>query len=56
VGSFESDYEFDAIVLDDSCLEHPQELNVLQRLERAIYLSLDTQGICAKYVNGKQIF
>ena len=56
VGSFESDYEFDAIVLDDSCLEHPQELNILQRLERAVYLSLDTQGICAKYVNGNQIF
>ena len=56
VGSFESDYEFDAIVLDDSCLEHPQELNILQRLERTVYLSLDTQGICAKYVNGNQIF
>ena len=56
VGSFESDYEFDAIVLDDSCLEHPQQLNVLQRLERAVYLSLDVQGICAKYVNGNQIF
>ena len=55
VGSFESDYEFDAIVLDDSCLEHPQQLNVLQRLERAVYLSLDVQGIFAKYVNGKQI-
>ena len=55
VGSFESDYEFDAIVLDDSCLEHPQQLNVLQRLERAVYLSLDIQGICAKYVNGNQI-
>ena len=56
VGSFESDYEFDAIVLDDSCLEHPQQLNVLQRLERAVYLSLDVQGIFAKYVNGNQIF
>ena len=55
VGSFESDYEFDAIVLDDSCLEHPQQLNVLQRLERAVYLSLDIQGIFAKYVNGNQI-
>ena len=56
VGSFESDYEFDAIVLDDSCLEHPQQLNVLQRLERAVYLSLDVQGIFAKFVNGNQIF
>ena len=56
VGSFENDYEFDAIVLDDSCLEHPQELNILQRLERAVYLSLDIKGICAKFVNGNQIF
>ena len=56
VGSFESDYEFDAIVLDDTCLKHPQQLNILQRLERAVYLSLDTQGICAKYVNRNQIF
>lgn len=55
VGSFEPDYEFDAIVLDDSCLEHPQQLNILQRLERAVYLSLDLQGIFAKYVNGNQI-
>ena len=56
VGSFENDYEFDAIVLDDSSLEHPQELNVLQRLERAVYLSLDIKGIYAKFVNGNQIF
>ena len=56
VGSFENDYEFDAIVLDDSSLEHPQELNILQRLERAVYLSLDIKGIYAKFVNGNQIF
>jgi hypothetical protein len=28
----------------------------LQRLERAVYLSLDIKGICAKFVNGNQIF
>lgn len=55
VGSFDSDYEFDAIVLDDSSLEHPQKLTILQRLERAIYLSLDINGIIAKFVKGQQI-
>lgn len=55
VGSFEEGYEFDAIVLDDSCLPHPQELTILQRLERAVYLSLDMQGLQAKYVDGKEI-
>ncbi len=55
VGSFEIGYEFDAVVLDDSCLPHPQELTVVQRLERAVYLSLDIQGICAKYVAGQLV-
>lgn len=56
VGSFEADYEFDAVVLDDSCLPHPQELTIAQRMERAVYLSLDTCGISAKYVAGQAIF
>ena len=56
VGSFEKGYAFDAVVLDDSSLLHPQELNIRQRLERAVYLSLDiTGGIVTKYVEGKQI-
>jgi len=57
VGSFEEGYEFDALVLDDKCLLHPQELTVMQRLERAVYLSLDMRGgICAKYAAGKVIY
>ena len=55
VGSFEAGYEFDAVVLDDSSLVHPQPLTAAQRLERAVYLSLDTKGITAKYVRGMQI-
>lgn len=55
VGSFEAGYEFDAVVLDDACLVHPQPLTVRQRLERAVYLGLDTKGITAKYVQGVQI-
>ena len=55
VGSFEKGYEFDAVVLDDSCAPHPQELNVLQRLERAAYLSVDLTGVVGKFVAGEQI-
>ena len=55
VGSFAEDYAFDAVVLDDTALVHPQELSVSERLERAVYLGLDTYGIRAKYVNGEKI-
>lgn len=55
VGSFEEGYEFDAVVLDDSILKHPQELKPIERLERAIYLSLDEKKIISKFVNGTKI-
>ena len=55
VGSFAEGYAFDAVVLDDTALVHPQELSVSERLERAVYLGLDTHGIRAKYVNGEKI-
>jgi guanine deaminase len=55
VGSFEEGYEFDAIVLDDSVLPHPQSLNLAERMERAVYLGLDTKKITAKYVSGRKI-
>ena len=54
VGSFEAGYEFDAVVIDDSFLRHPQPLTVHDRLERAVYLAADINGICAKYVRGKR--
>lgn len=53
-GSFEPGYEFDAVVLDDSRLLHPQPLDVRSRLERIIYLA-DEREIRAKYVRGKEI-
>lgn len=56
VGSFEPGYEFDAVVLDDSRLLHPQPLTVAQRLERAAYLSVDHMGVHAKYVAGRELF
>lgn len=55
VGSFEPGYEFDAVILDDSRLKHPQELDVKKRLERMIYFS-DDREIKAKYVRGNQLF
>ena len=56
VGSFEEGYDFDALVLDDSILAHPSDLNLRQRLERSIYLSLDIcGGIKDKYIKGNKI-
>jgi len=55
VGAFEEGYEFDAVVLDDSSLPHPQPLTVRQRLERAFYLGVDRFGITDKYVRGCKI-
>lgn len=55
-GSFEAGFEFDAIVLDDSIIPHQQMLSLPERLERAIYLGLDKNGITAKYVRGKKIY
>lgn len=55
VGSFLEGYEFDALVLDDSELRHPQPLTLKERLERFIYLS-DDRHIAGKYVAGARIF
>ena len=55
VGSFEAGYEFDAIVLDDSVLPHPQPLKLAERMERAVYLGLDEKNITAKFVAGVKI-
>ena len=55
VGSFEEGYEFDAVVLDDSVLPHPQELTLAERMERAVYLGLDDRKILAKYAAGRKI-
>lgn len=55
VGKFEVGYEFDALVLNDEKLVHPQELSIRQRLERFAYLGGDVTGIEAKYVAGNRI-
>lgn len=55
VGSFEEGYEFDAVVMDDGVLVHPQTLNLAERMERAVYLGLDEKNITAKYVAGRKV-
>jgi guanine deaminase len=54
VGSFLPEYEFDAVVIDDSSLLHPQQLSLKERLERVIYLA-DDRNIYDKYVSGNKI-
>ena len=55
VGSFEAGYEFDAVVMDDSVLVHPQDLSLAERMERAVYLGLDEKNITAKFVAGRRL-
>ena len=55
VGAFEKGYELDAVILDDTNLDHPQPLTVKQRLERIAYLG-DERNICGKYVFGRKLF
>lgn len=54
VGTFQKGYEFDAVVLDDSDLKHPQKLSVRQRIERGTYDS-EKLKIIEKYVAGNKI-
>lgn len=54
VGSFEPEYELDAIVLDDSLIPCPIEMSLEDRLERMIYMS-DDRHITAKFVFGDKI-
>lgn len=54
VGTFEKGYQFDALVLDDSNLSHPQEISSRDRLERLVYLS-DDRNLTAKYVQGRKV-
>ncbi len=55
VGSFEEDYECDALVLDEGRIPHPQHLEIRERLERFLYLSGD-DGVIHKFVGGRKIF
>ena len=54
VGSFEPGYEFDALVINDSDLNH-DDYSLLHRLERFIYLGDDRQ-IEHRFCCGKEVF
>ena len=53
VGSFEPGYEFDALVIDDSDLNH-DNYSLLNRLERIVYLGDDRQ-IAVRFCRGQEI-
>ena len=53
VGSFEKGYEFDALVIDDSDLNH-DKYPLVQRLERFVYLGDDRQ-IVHRFCRGKEV-
>ena len=55
VGSFEEGYEFDALVLDDSAIATPRDLDVWERVERYVYLAEEGGKIARKYVRGREI-
>ncbi len=53
VGSFEEDYDFDALLIDDAELNH-DNYSLLHRLERFIYLG-DDRNIIKRFCQGKEI-
>ena len=53
VGSFEEDYDFDALVIDDANL-FPADYSILQRLERFIYVG-DDRNIVHRFCRGKEV-
>lgn len=54
VGSLAASYAFDAVVIDDAALTHPQPLTLRQRLERVVHMS-ERCSIVKKYVSGTEI-
>ena len=54
VGVFEKDYEFDAVVLDESSIKNVREYDEKERLERFIY-NKDTK-LESKFVRGNKYF
>ncbi len=54
VGSFDSGYEFDAVVIDDEDIKSTMKFEVRDRIERAMYLH-DKCKIASKFVSGEKI-
>lgn len=55
VGAFQENYEFDAVVIDDSRMQSMREMSVRERMERMVYNDSDCI-ILDKYVKGIPIF
>lgn len=55
VGSFEKDYEFDAVVLDDAPLADFVQRNVSDRFQRILWRH-NEHTISAKYIQGKHVY
>ena len=55
MNGFEAGYGLHAVVPDDTALAHPQDLNVTERFERAVYLRTGKRGICAKCAAEEQM-
>ncbi len=54
VGSFEPGYDFDALVIDDSNIFTVNPRNILERLERFIYIG-DHRNIVQKFIAGEHV-
>ena len=55
VGSFLPEYEFDALVMDDSRYTPRGSRSIPERLERTLYLS-DDRDLEHKFAAGRQLF
>lgn len=54
VGSFEEDYEFDALIIDDSDLIIENNLSIEERLQKFLYIG-NSNNIIERYVSGNLI-
>ena len=54
VGSFEKDYDFDALIINDSNLGNFKKLSLEERIQRFIYIG-DDRNIEERYVQGIKI-
>lgn len=54
VGSFEKEYDFDALIIDDSTLGDIDNVTLEERIQRFIYIG-DDRNIIERYVQGKKI-
>jgi len=54
-GSFEKNFWFDAVVIDDTQLSARTDFSVEQRLERTLYLT-ERHNMVAKFVQGRCVW